>query len=104
LCDKGRPSLKPKHKRMKNLFKITTAVFLLMLVLMASEVLAGVQPPDPGGDPSGSGIPVGGGAPVGHGIGILLSLSIVYMLWKMQKLIRRYLAEHIIGKIREADS
>lgn len=90
---------------MKNSFKITSAVFLLMLVLMASEVLAGVQPPDPGGDPSGSGgIPVGGGATVGHGIGILLSLSIVYMLWKMQKLIRRYLAEHIIGKIREADS
>jgi len=89
---------------MKNLFKITTAVFLLMLVLMASEVLAGVQPPDPGGDPSGSGIPVGGGAPVGHGIGILLSLSIVYMLWKMQKLIRRFLAERISGKFWEADS
>ena len=89
---------------MKELITITSAAFLLLFVFTAPELIAGVQPPDPGGDPSGSGIPVGGGAPLGHGVGILLTLSIVYILWKMQKLLRRFLHELNGGKLQKTDS
>ncbi len=69
-------------------FKKIVFVVLIFLFTVSLEVNAGVNPPDPGGDPTaGGGTPVGGGAPVGEGVYLLLGAAVAYSIWKMQKTI-----------------
>ncbi len=47
---------------------------------------ASSEPPSPGGDPSGSGDPIGGGgAPIGDGYYILITLGIIYVVYKLYR-------------------
>ena len=61
---------------------------ILLLFLISTELFAGSQPPDPGGDPTGGGPPVGGGAPVGNGTIILISMGLIYFSYKILKIKR----------------
>ncbi len=62
---------------------IIASVAIFILVMLFSEIFAGTEPPDPGGDPTGGGPPVGGGAPVGNGSFILIASGIVYISYKL---------------------
>ncbi len=64
---------------------IIQLILVIGLCFISMEALAGTSPPDPGGDPSGGGPPVGGGAPIGNGTFILISASLVYIFYKLQK-------------------
>ena len=61
----------------KIISKIFVGAMLIGAISFCNNIYAD-QPPDPGGDPSGSGNPVGGGTPIGSGLVILLSMGAAY--------------------------
>ncbi len=62
---------------------IIVVIIIVFISIYSTEIYAGTEPPNPGGDPSTGGPPVGGGAPVGNGIYFLLTASIVYLSYKI---------------------
>ncbi len=75
------------HLILSCLKKSSFIIFLFILLTVSSEVNAVVEPPDPGGDPTGGGgTPVGGGAPVGDGLYVFLGATLAYTIFKMQKI------------------
>jgi len=66
--------------------KIIKYILLSILLIMNIINYASSEPPSPGGDPSGSGDPIGGGgAPIGEGYYILITLGIIYVVYKLYR-------------------
>ena len=73
---------------MKNsIKKIIVFLFLITSPVLTNYVLADDQPPHPGNSPVGQGNPVGNGngAPIDGGLSILITMSAIYGVKKINK-------------------
>jgi hypothetical protein len=72
---------------MKTTVKYVIPIAVLMLII-ASTVLADA-PPDPGGGPGGGDGPVGGGSPLSGGLIPFFFMSLIYSIRKIKQSFRK---------------